>query len=70
MSDYTSMDEHEVMTACRDDASKWAAAFCQTFAKLHPDQPIPDEGWMIGWFAAAIEHSYNIRTGGEGPAHD
>lgn len=64
MADYTAMESVEMLTALGDDAGKWAAAFCQTFAKVHPDQPVPDEGWMIGWFANAIEHSHDVRTGG------
>lgn len=47
------------MNELGDDASKWAAAFCETAAKL--GHPGIDEGWMIGWFANAIEHSSAIR---------
>jgi hypothetical protein len=59
--DYTAMNGPELLAACRDDAAKWAAAFCQYAAR----QGLTiDEGWMIGWFANAIEHSHDVRTGG------
>lgn len=60
--DYTAMDAPEMLAAVGCDAAKWAAAFCQTFAKLHPDQLVPDEGWMIGWFANAMmaQHDHAI----------
>ncbi|CAO3358701.1 Lar family restriction alleviation protein [Azospirillum palustre] len=61
--DYTSMTAPEMLSACRDDAAKWAAAFCQTAAKLGVAQNggALDEGWMIGWFANAIEQSHAVR---------
>jgi hypothetical protein len=36
------------------DARVWAAEFCATFRKVHPEQPCPDEGWILGWMANAI----------------
>lgn len=37
------------------DAAKWAAEFRQTAIRLgYGDM---DEGWLIGWFANAIEHA-------------
>ena len=43
-----------------DDASKWAAEFRKTAIRLgYSDM---DEGWLIGWFANAIEHSSDVRT--------
>lgn len=60
MDDYTSMSAPEMLAACGDDAAKWAAAFCQIAKALGHDI---DEGWMIGWFANAIEHSFDVRTG-------
>jgi len=62
MIDYTTMTGPEMLHACRDDAAKWAAAFCQHAKKLGHENI--DEGWMIGWFANAIEHSHDVRTGG------
>ncbi len=57
---YAEMSGPELLAACRDDASKWAAAFCE----IVKDRQAIDEGLMIGWFANAIEHSYDVRTGG------
>jgi len=58
---YTEMEGPELLHALRDDAAKWAAAFRQTAIKLgYSDM---DEGWLIGWFANAIEHSTDVRTG-------
>lgn len=58
--DYTAMDGLMMLSACRDDAAKWAAAFCQHAKKFgHSDI---DEGWMIGWFANAIEQSHAVRV--------
>ena len=59
---YKEMSGPEMLAACRDDAAKWAAAFCEIAASL--GHKGIDEGWMIGWFANAIEHSYDVRTGG------
>ncbi len=57
--DYAAMDGPTLLNALSDDAAKWAAAFCQIAAKLgHPNI---DEGWMISWFANAIEHSSDVR---------
>jgi hypothetical protein len=50
----------DLLDAMGDDASKWAAAFCAIAGRLGHDL---DEGWMISWFANAIEHSYDVRTG-------
>ena len=59
MTDYTALDGPALLNALGDDASKWAAAFRQTATKLgYSDM---DEGWLIGWFANAIEHSWEIR---------
>lgn len=58
MTDYTAMTSGKMLSALGDDASKWAAAFCQHAKKLGHDI---DEGWMIGWFANAIEHSSDVR---------
>lgn len=58
MTDYMGMETHEMLKMLGDDASKWAAAFCQIAkAKGHDI----DEGWMISWFANAIEHSTHVR---------
>jgi hypothetical protein len=57
--DYTALTGPQLLEALGDDASKWAAAFCQ-YAKTFNHSDI-DEGWMIGWFANAIEHSHDVR---------
>lgn len=66
MADYLNMPAPDLLAEVRDDATKWAAAFCQIATNLgYADcagNPI-DEGWMTGWFANAIEHSYDVRTG-------
>lgn len=44
---------------CEDDAAKWASEFRKTAIKLgYSDM---DEGWLIAWFANAIEHSCDVR---------
>ena len=59
MPDYTAMPNGEILQTLGDDASKWAAAFKQHAEKLgHTGM---DEGWLIGWFANAIEHSTDVR---------
>lgn len=57
---YQEMSGPEMLDACRDDASKWAAAFCEIARAKGLDI---DEDWMIGWFANAIEHSQDVRHG-------
>lgn len=57
--DYTAMNDVEMIAALRDDATKWAAAFCQHAERIGH---VIDEGWMIGWFANAIECSHDLRT--------
>jgi hypothetical protein len=57
--DYTAMDGPKMLAAMGDDAMKWAVAFCQTARKLGHHGI--DEGWMVGWFANAIEHSSDVR---------
>jgi hypothetical protein len=53
---------HEIIAYCGDDARKWAEQFC-LMAK-HIGEPVPDEEWVFGWFANAIEASHDKRTGG------
>lgn len=56
---YTEMSGPELLKACGDDASVWAAAFRQTAINLgYSDM---DEGWLVTWFANAIEHSSDVR---------
>lgn len=63
ITDYIAMSAPEMLSACGGDAVKWAAAFCQMATQLGVTQnggPL-DEGWMIGWFANAIEQSHAVR---------
>jgi hypothetical protein len=57
--DYTAMSDGEMVTALGDDAMKWSVAFCQVARKLGHHGI--DEGWMVSWFAPAIEHSNDVR---------
>jgi hypothetical protein len=52
------MTDGELLAYMGDDAAKWASEFCKIARDLGHDI---DEGWMIGWFANAIEHSSHIR---------
>lgn len=58
---YAEMSGPEIVAACRDNATKWAAAFCEIIS----DGRTIDEGFMLGWFANAIEASYDVRRGYE-----
>lgn len=63
MPNYYSMSGPELLKACGDDASKWAAAFCQIKKAQGWSADDIDEGLMISWFANAIEHSGDVRNG-------
>lgn len=56
--DYSTMDCAGMLHAVGDDAQKWAAAFLQ----LNPNCGV-EECVLFGWFANAIEHSHDTRTG-------
>ncbi len=60
ITDYTAMNGPQLLSALGDDASLWAAAFCQHAVKFKFD--LADEGTMIGWFANAIEGSWDKRV--------
>lgn len=51
--DYYSMSSSQLLIALGTDASKWAEAFNQIAQKLGYSEM--DEGWLIGWFANAME---------------
>lgn len=51
--------EQDILRTCGDDASKWAASFCAIARALGHNL---DEGWMIGWFANAIETAHDKRS--------
>lgn len=45
------------------DAQVWAEEWCNVAKELEAKgAPLIDEGWMIGWFANAIETSRNIEA--------
>jgi hypothetical protein len=49
----------DMLERLRDNAQLWAQEFNATAQKLgYSDM---DEGWLIGWFANAIEYSHSIR---------
>jgi hypothetical protein len=49
----------DMLERLRDNAQLWAQEFNATAQKLgYSDM---DEGWLIGWFANAIEYSHAIR---------
>ena len=58
MTDYTKLEGADLLHAMGDDAAKWAAAFCQHYAK----KPM-DEETVMAWFTNAIEHSHDKRMG-------
>ena len=52
-------ESYAVILRCGDDASKWAEEFVKMAKELgHSDI---DESWVFSWFAAAIEHSSDVR---------
>lgn len=56
---YTAMDGGTLLQALADDGSKWATAFNQHARKLGYQGM--DHGWLVAWFANAIEHSSDVR---------
>lgn len=57
--DYTAMDGPTLLSHLNDDAMAWAVAFNQHAVKLGYSSM--DEGWLVGWFANAIERSSDVR---------
>jgi hypothetical protein len=56
--DYKKLNGSDLLHEMGQDASKWAAAFCQ----MHPDANV-DEDLMLGWFANAIMHALDTERG-------
>lgn len=54
MVDWGNVPESEISEVCGRDAMKWAEAFCYTAKKIGVDLGNDPEGWMVGWFAAAM----------------
>ncbi len=69
VTDYTLLDSPNLLRALGDDAASWAKAFVQHAKKVQArgDDPL-DEGWLISWFANAIEHSSDVRRWRSQPA--
>lgn len=57
--DWTEVPGHTLPERLGDNGAAWAEAFCQHARKVGHEI---DEGWMIGWFANAIEASWEKRT--------
>ncbi len=55
---YAEMSAPELLQAVADDAGKWADAFVEIVLKGGVEI---DQALMIGWFANAIESSYDLR---------
>ncbi len=60
--DMLSLD-HRLGPACGDNAMNWARAFCAIAKSKGVDLGDDPEGWMVGWFANAIECSQDARNG-------
>lgn len=52
-------------SACGDNAMNWAKAFCAVAKSKGIDLGDDPEGWMVGWFANAIECSDQTRNSNE-----
>lgn len=48
---------------CGDNAMNWSRAFCAIARSKGIDLGDDPEGWMVGWFANAIECSQDARHG-------
>jgi hypothetical protein len=60
--DFSAMNSADLLTYCKDDASKWAAAFVDIVSK-NKDLEIPfNKSAMTAWFANAIETAHDHRT--------
>jgi len=46
---------------CGDNAMNWSRAFCATCVNRGIDLGPDAKGWMVGWFANAIETACNVR---------
>ena len=59
ITDYTAMRAPQMLSLLGDNAALWAVAFCQHATKFQYD--LADEATIIGWFANAIEISWDKR---------
>jgi hypothetical protein len=53
----------ELGATCGDNAMNWARAFCAVAANEGIALGDDPEGWMVGWFANAIECASDARNG-------
>jgi hypothetical protein len=60
--DYLKLEGGELLQAMGDDAYRWAGGFRAYALEIqrHGKNPL-DEGFLIAWFANAIEHSSDVR---------
>lgn len=56
----------ELGALCGDNAMNWARAFSATARKLNINLGDDPEGWMVTWFANAIECSETARRSDQG----
>ncbi len=61
--DYTKLNGPDLLHEMGQDASKWAAAFCQMHPARCSDGTFIDEDLMLGWFANAIMHAIDCERG-------
>lgn len=54
----------ELGPSCGDNAMNWAIAFCAVAKSKGIDLGEDPQGWMVGWFANAIECADDARHGG------
>jgi len=60
---YRELDGPGLLHEMGQDASKWAAAFCQIHPARCSDGTFIDEGLMTAWFANAIQHALDTERG-------
>lgn len=58
MTDYTKLNGPDLLHEMGQDATKWAAAFCQ----IHPHEDADEEILMV-WFSNAIMHTLDTERG-------
>lgn len=57
--------EHSLGQSCGDNAMNWARAFCAIAKSKGINLGDDPEGWIVGWFANAIEEADMARHGGK-----
>ena len=59
--DLTTIDD--LGSTCGDNAMNWSRVFCAIAKSKGVNLGDDPEGWMVGWFANAIECSQDARHG-------